>query len=47
MRIVEGNVTSMTHYQAIEILERVKAGDKTPTLAEITEALILTGDLDA
>lgn len=47
MRIVEGNVTGMTHYEAMAILERVKAGDKSPTLAEITEALILTGDLDA
>ncbi len=37
----------MTHIQAIAILERVKAGDKTPTLAEITEALVVTGDLDA
>lgn len=37
----------MTHTQAIAILERVKAGDKTPTLAEITEALVVTGDLDA
>lgn len=36
----------MSHYQAIAILERVKAGDKSPTLAQITAALILTGDLD-
>ena len=36
----------MTHYEAISILERVKAGDKAPTLKEITEALILTGDID-
>ena len=36
----------MTHYEAISILERVKAGDKTPTIKEITEALILTGDID-
>lgn len=26
-------------------LERVKAGDKTPTVGEITLALTLTGDL--
>ena len=37
----------MTYYEAIAILERVRAGDKTPTLAQITEALILTGDIDA
>lgn len=37
----------MTHCEAVAILERVKAGDKTPTLAQITEALILTGDIDA
>lgn len=37
----------MSHYQAIAILERVKAGDKTPTLEQITTALILTGDIDA
>jgi hypothetical protein len=36
----------MTYTQAVAILERIKAGDKTPTLAEITEALVLTGDLD-
>lgn len=37
----------MTHYEAITILIRVRAGDITPTFAQITEALILTGDLDA
>lgn len=37
----------MTYEQAISILIRVRCGDKTPTLAQITEALILTGDLDA
>lgn len=37
----------MTYYQALAILERVQAGDKSPTLREITEALILTGDIDA
>ena len=37
----------MTHYEAIAILERVKAGDKSPTLGQITEALILTVDIDA
>ncbi len=36
----------MSYYQALAILERVKAGDKTPTIAEITQALVLTGDLD-
>lgn len=36
----------MSYYEAITILERVRAGDKTPTLAEITQALVLTGDLD-
>ena len=36
----------MTYEQALAILERVRAGDKTPTLQEITEALILTGDID-
>jgi hypothetical protein len=35
----------MNHYEAIAILERVKAGDKTPTVKDITEALILTGDI--
>lgn len=37
----------MSYYEAISILIRVRAGDKTPTLAQITEALILTGDIDA
>lgn len=36
----------MSYFEAISILERVRAGDQTPTLAQITEALILTGDLD-
>jgi hypothetical protein len=36
----------MTYAEAITILNRVRAGDKTPTLAEITMALFLTGDLD-
>ena len=36
----------MTYTQAIAILERVKAGDKTPTIREITEALVLTGDVN-
>ena len=36
----------MSYAQAIAILERVRAGDKTPSLREITEALILTGDID-
>jgi hypothetical protein len=37
----------MSYFEAIAILRRVKAGDKSPTLREITEALILTGDIDA
>lgn len=37
----------MSYQDAIGILERVKAGDKTPTLEEITCALILTGDIEA
>jgi hypothetical protein len=37
----------MSYHQALAILERVQAGDKTPTIAEITEALVLTGDIDA
>lgn len=36
----------MSYEQALAILIRVRAGDKTPTLAEITQALILTGDID-
>ncbi len=35
----------MTYYEAVAILNRVRAGDKTPTLAEITLALCLTGDI--
>jgi len=35
----------MTYYEAVAILERIKAGDKTPTIKEITEALVLTGDI--
>lgn len=37
----------MSYQAALAILERIKAGDKTPTIKEITEALILTGDIDA
>jgi hypothetical protein len=37
----------MSYQEAISILIRVRCGDKTPTLREITEALILTGDIDA
>lgn len=37
----------MSYHEALAILERIKAGDKSPTLREITEALILTGDIDA
>lgn len=36
----------MSYIEAIAILERVRAGDKTPTVAEITAALILTGDIE-
>ena len=35
----------MTYCQAIAILNRVRHGDKSPTLAEITLALTLTGDI--
>jgi hypothetical protein len=35
----------MTYLQALAILNRVRNGDKTPTLAEITLALTLTGDI--
>ena len=35
----------MTESQAREILTRVRAGDKTPTRAEINMALVLTGDI--
>ena len=35
----------MTAPQAREILTRVRAGDKTPTRAEINLALVLTGDI--
>jgi hypothetical protein len=37
----------MSYMEAISILIRVRAGDKTPTFAQITQALVLTGDLDA
>jgi len=37
----------MSYHAALAILERIKAGDKTPTLQQITEALIRTGDIDA
>jgi hypothetical protein len=36
----------MSYSEAVSILIRVRAGDKTPTLAQITQALVLTGDLD-
>ena len=36
----------MSYFQAVAILNRVRNGDKTPTFAEITQALSLTGDLD-
>lgn len=37
----------MSYTEALSILIRVRAGDMTPTFAQITQALILTGDLDA
>lgn len=36
----------MSYTEAIAILERVRAGDKSPTVAQITQALILTGDIE-
>lgn len=36
----------MSYIEAIAILERVRAGDKSPTVAQITQALILTGDIE-
>lgn len=36
----------MSYTEALAILIRVRSGDKTPTFSEITQALILTGDLD-
>lgn len=35
----------MTDSQARKILIRVRAGDTTPTTAEINLALVLTGDI--
>lgn len=35
----------MSYTEAIEILNRVKNGDTTPSLSEITKALFLTGDI--
>ena len=35
----------MTEAQAHEILNRVRAGDKTPTRAEINMALVVCGDI--
>jgi len=35
----------MTETQAREILIRVRAGDKTPTRAEINLALVVCGDI--
>ena len=35
----------MTEPQAQEILNRVRAGDKTPTAAEINMALVVCGDI--
>ena len=35
----------MTESQAHEILNRVRAGDKKPTLMQINTALILSGDI--
>lgn len=36
----------MSYHEALAILERIQAGDKSPSLRKITEALILTGDID-
>ena len=36
----------MSYEEALAILIRVRAGDLTPTYAQITQALILTGDLE-
>ena len=35
----------MTEAQARDILNSVRAGDKTPTLSEINMALVLSGDI--
>ena len=35
----------MTETQAYEILNRVRAGDTTPTRAEINLALVVSGDI--
>jgi hypothetical protein len=35
----------MTEAQAHQILNRVRAGDKTPTRAEINLALVVCGDI--
>jgi hypothetical protein len=35
----------MTRFEAISILNRVRAGDTSPSLAQITLALAITGDL--
>lgn len=37
----------MSYAEALSILIRVRAGDLSPTFAQITQALVLTGDLDA
>ena len=36
----------MSYVEAIAILASVRAGDKSPTLLKITQALVLTGDID-
>jgi len=36
----------MTYFEAIGILNRVRNGDRTPTVEQITQALHLTGDLN-
>lgn len=35
----------MSYAEAIAILTRVRNGDKSPTVRDITLALVLTGDL--
>jgi hypothetical protein len=36
----------MTYSEAVVILSRVRAGDKSPTSLQINQALVLTGDLE-
>ena len=36
----------MSYTEALGILEAVRAGSKTPSILQISTALVLTGDLD-